>query len=93
MVILFAFFPLFFIFVALMKKSFEPVFHRMKCKLYMSFIMFMLILAFRLVVYIMIQFSNVAFLVETYRGEIPLYISELIISICYMKIMVSLFNK
>lgn len=87
------FVPLFISFENLLKRSFEPMYRRMKLKIYLTFVGFMSILTFRYLVYNLIQFSSVAWLdVETLRGEIPLYISEVLIALCYMRIMVSTYQ-
>ena len=66
----------------------------MRVKLYVSFLAFMLVMGFRFTVYVLLQFSHVAWLnVESLDGEIPLYVSEILITLCYLKIMVSLSNK
>ena len=93
-IIFIVFFPLFIIFIRLLKLSFNDMYQRMKCKLYIAFTVFMIVLGFRFAAYNLIQFSNVSWIsVETLRGEIPLYISEIFIAICYLKIMVSLYRK
>ena len=92
-VIFIAFIPLFIIFVRLLKTHFIEMYDRMKIKLYVTFVGFNLVLAFRYGVYILIQFTEVAWLnVESVRGEIPLYVSEIFISLCYMYIMVNLYQ-
>ena len=93
-VIFIAFAPLFIVFVLLLKRNFVDMYNRMKVKLYISFIAFMAVMGFRFFVYTLIEFSHLAWLnVETLRGEIPLYVSEIIIALCYLKIMVSLAGK
>lgn len=70
------------------------MYDRMKVKIYISFVGFNFLLGFRYVVYILLQFTDAAWAnVQSIRGEIPLYISEIFISLCYMKIMVSLYDK
>jgi len=89
-----AFFPLFILFVRLLKRFFIEMYTRVKVRLYLSFIAFISVLAFRLAAYYIIQFSSLPWLtVETVRGETPLYISEIFIALCYMKIMVSKYRK
>ena len=89
-----AFAPLFILFVRLLKRSFREMYLRMRVKLYVSFLAFMILMGFRFAVYVLLQFSHVAWLnVESLDGEIPLYVSEILITLCYLKIMVSLSNK
>lgn len=89
-----ALFPLFFLFVRLLKSQIPEMYERVKVRLYISFITFMLVLAFRLTAYIIIQFSSLPWLtVETVRGEIPLYISEIFIALCYVKILHTKYRK
>ena len=45
------FVPLFVSFVALLKRSFEPMYRRMKLKIYLTFFGFMTLLTFRYFVY------------------------------------------
>ena len=54
----------------------------------------MTLLGIRIFFYNLIQFTHVAWLsVETLRGEIPLYVSEILIALCYMRVMVDLYQK
>ena len=93
-VIFLAFAPIFIAFVLLLKHHFVSMYERMKVKLYLAFTAFMLVMGFRFCVYTLIEFSHVGFLsVETLRGEIPLYVSEIFIALCYFKIMVSTYKK
>jgi len=92
--ILVAFIPLFIVFVWLLKHHFVEMYDRMKVKIYISFVAFNFLLGFRYIVYILLQFTTAAWAnVQSIRGEIPLYVSEIFISLCYMKIMVSLYDK
>ena len=80
-----AFAPLFIAFVLLLKRNFVEMYDRMKLKLYVSFMAFMLVMGFRFTVYVLLQFSHFAWLnVESMRGEIPLYVSEIVITLCYL---------
>ena len=89
-----AFFPLFIAFIRVLKRSFIEVYLRMRIRLYITFALFMICVGFRLCAYYVIQFSSLPWLsVETVRGEIPLYISEIFIALCYMKVMSSLYQK
>ena len=89
-----AFFPLFIVFIRVLKRAFIEVYFRMRLRLYITFAAFMCCTGFRLGAYILIQFSALSWLsVETVRGEIPLYISEIFIALCFMKIMVSQYRK
>lgn len=93
-IILFAFAPLFVAFVSMLKRNFTDMYARMKVKIYVSFLAFMVVMGFRFTVYVLLQFSHLAWLhVESIDGEIPLYISEILIALCYLKIMVSLAQK
>ena len=93
-IIIVAFAPLFIYFILLLKRHFDSMYRRMKIKLYASFVIFMLVMGFRFFIYTLIQFSNGAWLnVETLDGEIPLYVSEIFIALCYMYLMVSMGNK
>ena len=93
-IILLAFVPLFVAFILLLQRNFDQMYQRMRIKLYISFFVFMLVMGFRYVVYNLIQFSNVGWYnVESVRGEIPLYVSEIFISFCYMKIMTSTYKQ
>ena len=50
----------------------------------------MIVLGFRLVMYNCISFDTFVWIdIETIDAEIPLYISEIFIALCYMKLMVS----
>ena len=89
-----AFFPLFIAFIRVLKRSFIEVYLRMRFRLYITFTLFMICVGFRLCGYYLIQFSSLPWLsVETVEGEIPLYISEIFIALCYMKVMSSLYEK
>ena len=54
-----AFAPVFIGFVLLLKRNFVEMYKRMKVKLYISFIAFMLVMGFRFTVYTFIEFCNV----------------------------------
>ena len=49
-----AFFPLFVAFISLLKRSFNDMYSRMKCRLYITFTAFMICTGFRLTAYILI---------------------------------------
>ena len=90
-VLLLAFIPLFVAFMQLLKRSFEDVYNGMKVRSAIAFTAFMIVLIFRMTVYSMIQFSTVKWVyAENIKGEIPLYISEILIALCYLKMIVSL---
>ena len=93
-VLLLAFIPLFVAFMQLLKRSFEDVYNGMKVRSSIAFTAFMLVLIFRLTVYCLIQFSTVKWVyAENVKGEIPLYISEILIALCYLKMIVSLHQQ
>lgn len=90
-VLMLAFIPLFTAFMQLLKRSFESVYDRMKVRSSIAFTAFMLVLIFRYIVYSFISFATVKWrFIENLRGEIPLYISEILIALCYLKMIVSL---
>lgn len=90
-VLMLAFIPLFTAFMVVLKRSFETVYHRMKVRSSIAFTGFMILLIFRYVVYNLISFSSFRWVyAESVKGEIPLYISEIIIALCYLKLVVSL---
>ena len=92
-VIIVAFIPLFVAFIRMLKRSFRSVYQKMKVRSSVAFTIFMIVLLFRYVVYNIIQFTQTDWAyAETLRGEIPLYISEIIITLCYLKIIVSLYE-
>ena len=87
-VIWLAFAPLFILFMLLLKRNFAGMYDRMKVNLSFFFVVFMIVMGFRLFIYYLISFSPSAWAnVETIRGEIPLYVSEIFLSLCYMTIM------
>ena len=87
---LLAFVALFVYFILLLRRSFVDMYSRMKVKMFLFFAVSMLVMTFRYFVYNLIQFTEVTWLsVETLQGEIPLYISEILIALCYMMIMVT----
>ena len=91
--IILAFVPLFIAFIRMLKRSFSSVYNKMVVRSSIAFACFMLVLIFRYVVYSLIQFTNVEWAyVETLRGEVPLYVSEIIIALSYLKIIVSLYD-
>mmetsp|Transcript_7494 Transcript_7494/g.10629 ORF Transcript_7494/g.10629 Transcript_7494/m.10629 type:complete len:140 (-) Transcript_7494:1351-1770(-) len=93
-VLLLAFVPLFVGFIRMLKHSFTQVYEKMKVRSSVAFTAFMIVLLFRYAAYVLIQFTTVEWAyVETLRGEIPLYISEIIIALSYLKIIVSLYEQ
>lgn len=92
-IIFMAFAPLFILGIVMLERKYPGMYARMRFKLIAGSIIFMLVMGIRLTIYILIQFSNIAFLVETYRGEIPLYISEILITMCYIQIMARFYKK
>ena len=89
-----AFAPLFGAFVWLLKRHFRAMYDRMKVKLHLSFFAFMSLMGFRFTVYVLIEFVDLPWAdVQTVRGEIPLYISEILIAVCYMQFMTGLSHK
>ena len=82
--LLVAFVPLFVAFLLLLKRNFESMYHAVKVRISIFFVVSMLVLGFRFVCYNFIQFSHGKWqFVETLRGEIPLYLSEILIAFCY----------
>ena len=70
------------------------MYDRMKVKLHLSFFAFMSLMGFRFTVYVLIEFVDLPWAdVQTVRGEIPLYISEILIAVCYMQFMTGLSHK
>ena len=91
---LLAFVALFVYFILLLRRSFVDMYSRMKIKMFLFFAAFLLVMTFRYFVYNLIQFTEVTWLsVETLQGEIPLYISEILIALCYMIIMATGYRK
>ena len=84
------FFPLFITFLFLLKRHFKSIYYERKIRLLLSFTVFMIVLGFRLVMYNCISFDTFGSIdIESIDAEIPLYISEIFIALCYMKLMVS----
>ena len=49
----------------------------------------MLVMGFRFFLYNLLEFSDKSWLsIESLDGEIPLYVSEIFIALCYMRLMV-----
>lgn len=92
-VVVLAFIPLFILFIVLLKRKYPGLYVSRKVNLIIGSIVFTLVLALRFALYILIQFSTITFLVESIRGEIPLYISEIFITLCYIKIMSRFYQK
>lgn len=85
-----AFVPLFVAFILLLKRHFVTIYDESKIRLYVSFVLFMLVMGFRFFLYNLLEFSDKTWLsIESLDGEIPLYVSEIFIALCYMKLMVS----
>ena len=92
-IIFVAFIPLFVAFTLLLRRSFAQMYEKLKVRLFLSAVIFLLVMGFRFVMYIFIEFSLIDWhSLETIRGEIGLYISEIIIAVCYMSLMVSLYR-
>ena len=87
-----AFMPLFIVFITLLRRSFEQMYKRMRVRVCVVFALYWLVMTFRFVVYCFIQFSTTQWAHEL-RGEIPLYISEIFIALCYTSIMFRLYRK
>ena len=88
------FIPLFVGFILLLKRHFETIYTGIRIRLFIAFMVFMIVMGARFVTYCLIEFSRVSWLgVETIRGEIPLYISEIFISLCYLKILTTQYNR
>ena len=92
-IIFLSFVPLFILFTVVLKRQYPGLYARMNVKIIFGSVVFLLVMGLRLTIYILIQFSHVAFLVETIRGEIPLYISEILITLCYIGIMARFYRK
>ena len=77
-----------------MKKNFPDLYQKVRYKAIIFGSIFIGVLIFRYLVYIVLQFTDTRWLkVESTKGEIPFYISEIFVSLCYLKFMVSLYQK
>ena len=93
-VLLLAFVPLFVIFLSVLKRGFVDVYERMKLRSSIAFTLFMIVMGLRLATYTFVQFSRHSrTFMETMRGEIPIYLTEILIALCYLKIIVSLYAQ
>lgn len=92
-IIFLAFGPLFILGIVMLKRKYPGMYARLRIKLIAGSSIFMLVMGLRLTIYILIQFSDIAFLVETIRGEIPLYVSEILITMCYIQAMARFYKK
>ena len=86
------FIPLFIWVMCLLMQNFKELFARVKMKASIFGAIFILVLIFRYINYLILQFTSTRWLnVETIKGEIPFYVSEIFVSLCYLKFMVSLY--
>ena len=86
------FIPLFIMVMCLLMKNFKDLFVRVKMKATIFGVIFISVLIFRYINYLILQFTSTRWLnVETIKGEIPFYVSEIFVSLCYLKFMVSLY--
>ena len=93
-VIIMVFIPLFAVVMHLLRTNFTELFTRVRVKAVLFGVIFIIVLIFRYTCYMVLQFSKENWAsVESLRNEIPFYISEVFIALCYLKFMVSLYQK
>ena len=94
MVTIIIFIPLFVVVMILLMRNFNELFTKVKMRASIFGTIFILVLIFRFLVYLILQFTvNTWLSVETIKGEIPFYVSEIFVSLCYMVFMISLYQK
>ena len=86
--------PLFIVVLSTLKRNFNAFYLKMRFKIFLFIACFMVLLIFRLVFYSFLEFDTTQWqCLETIQGEIPLYISEILIALCYMFFMLYLYSK
>ena len=89
-----AFIPLFIIVMVLLHRQFISLFSEIKVKVLVIFIVFLAVTIFRFLCYMSLQFKYISFLeVEQVQSEIPFYISEIAIALCFMYFLVRLYTR
>ena len=91
-----AFVPLYAVVMVLLRVQFALLFQEIRFKSLFIFLSFLTIVVFRYIYYLCLSFVKVHIKwmdIQQVHSEIPFYISEIAISICFMYFLVSLYTK
>ena len=89
-----AFIPLFIVVMALLSRQFNSLYLDIRVKVFVIFIVFLAVVIFRFICYLCLSFAHIQWLtVESVQSEIPFYISEISIALCFMYFLISLYTR
>ena len=89
-----AFIPLFVVVMALLNRQFTSLFREIRLKVLLIFTAFLGVVIFRFLYYLCLSFETIDWMVVTKEeSEIPFYISEIAIALCFMYFLVSLYTR
>lgn len=85
------------LFVVLMKMirlAYIQVYEQVKCKVFLLFSLFICIMIFRWIIYLCLQFAWVKIItIEKLSGEIPFYISEILLSTMFIYFLTKVYDQ
>lgn len=80
--------------MSMIKMAYPQIYQLNKCKVFFLFCGVLLIMSFRWVIYLCLQFSWIELLkIENLTGEIPFYVSELAISSCFIGFLTKVYDQ
>lgn len=92
--IIIAYVFLFFILMSMIKMAYPQIYQLNKCKVVLLFCGVLLIMSFRWIIYLCLQFSWIEIIqIEKPSGEIPFYVSELAISSCFIGFLTKVYDQ
>ena len=91
---IFAFIPLFIVVMTLLNRQFRSLFVEIRLKVMIIFMIFLGVIIFRFLYYLCLSFEAIDWIdVRREEAEIPFYISEIAIALCFMYFLVSLYTR